>query len=325
MKISVIVPVYNCADYVERCIRSIMAQTYHNLEIICVDDGSSDGSGNILDALALEDSRIRVIHQANCGASAARNTGINNMTGQFVTFVDSDDAIEPDMYEMLMSLFADEDIDIAHCGYRRVYSDGSTKDVTGTGKCVIQTRYEAAECLLRGTLFVGSMWNKLYKAHLFTGVRLDPAVAINEDILANAALFNCARRLVFKDVCKYHVHERTGSVSSVTKEYKKWIDSVHVAEKMLAIYKNTPAEAAAEERFITLQIGLYRWYIMHSAENSKESMRVLSAHIDDAINMRKCISSRQYINYKLMRHFPRLYKLAYKIYDKIRVPDWDVK
>lgn len=325
MKISVIVPVYNCADYIERCVRSIMAQTYHNLEIICVDDGSCDGSGNILDTLALEDSRIRVIHQTNGGVSAARNTGIDSMTGEIVTFVDGDDTIELDMYETLMSLFTDENIDIVHCGYKRVYSDGSIKDVIGTGKQVIQNRYEAAECLFRGTLFVGSLCNKLYKAHLFTEVRLDPTIAINEDILANAELFNCARHLVFQDVCKYYVHERVGSASSITKEYKKLIDSVNAAEKMLEVYKNTPAEAAAQERLIALQIGLYRWYVMNPMADTKESMRELSTHINDAINKKKHISLRQHINYKLMRYLPKLYKYAYTIYDGIRVPNWDVK
>ena len=112
MKVSVIVPVYNCAPYVERCVRSIMAQTYTDLEIICVDDGSSDNSGKILDSLAEEDSRIRVIHQKNAGVSAARNRGLDIATGELITFVDGDDAIEPDMYEILLPYFDDPDVDI---------------------------------------------------------------------------------------------------------------------------------------------------------------------------------------------------------------------
>lgn len=325
MKISVIVPVYNCADYVERCVRSIMAQTYDDLEIICVDDGSSDGSGEILDELALEDSRIRVIHQANGGVSAARNTGIEIATGDLITFADSDDAVEPDMYETLLPLFTDESIDIVHCGYKRVYTDGSIKDVNGTGKLVNQNRYEASECLLLGTLFVGSMCNKLYKAPLFSNMRLDTTVAINEDVLANAELFGRANRIVFLDVGKYLVYERVGSASSVTKEYKKLSDSVNAAEKMLNIFRCTPAEAAAEERLINIQIGLYRWYVMNSAAENKQAMRLLADKIDGVIKKRKDISVRQRMNYKLMRCFPLLYKHAYTIYDRIRVPDWDVK
>ena len=99
MKISIIIPVYNCAPYVDRCIRSVMAQTHRDLEIICVDDGSTDGSGTILDELSREDGRIRVIHQENAGVSAARNAGIDMASGELFTFVDGDDTIEPDMYE----------------------------------------------------------------------------------------------------------------------------------------------------------------------------------------------------------------------------------
>lgn len=131
MKISVIVPVYNCAPYVERCIHSIMAQTHTDLEIICVDDGSTDGSSQLLDKLTMEDPRIHVIHQSNAGVSAARNAGIDIATGDLITFVDSDDAIEPDMYEILLPYFSDESVDIVHCGYKRIRPDGSVKDVNG--------------------------------------------------------------------------------------------------------------------------------------------------------------------------------------------------
>ena len=140
MKISVIVPVYNCDPYVEQCIRSILAQSYTDLEIICVNDGSTDDSGTILDKLACEDARIRVIHQKNAGASAARNMGIDLATGDLITFVDSDDIIEPDMYETLLPYFDEKNVDIVHCGYKRVHLDGSIKDVNGTGKLVRQNK-----------------------------------------------------------------------------------------------------------------------------------------------------------------------------------------
>ena len=205
MKVSVIVPVYNCAPYVERCVKSIMEQTYSNLEIICVNDGSTDGSGKILDKLACEDDRLQVIHQKNAGVSAARNAGIEAATGDFITFVDSDDAIENDMYETLLPYFADETVDIVHCGYKRISLDGSVKDVNGTARVVEQNKYEAAGCLLTGRLFVGSLWNKIYRAHLFWGIKMDETLAINEDVLANAELFLKSEKLVYIDIGKYHL------------------------------------------------------------------------------------------------------------------------
>lgn len=324
MKISVIVPVYNCAPYVERCVRSILAQTHTNLEIICVNDGSTDDSGTILDKLAYEDARIRVIHQANAGVSAARNIGINVATGDLITFVDSDDAIEPDMYEILLPYFSDENVDIVHCGYKRMYLDGSSKEVNGTGKQVRQTRYEAAEYLLSGKMFVGSLCNKLFRAHLLAEVSFDTTLAINEDVLANAVLFSKSNESVFLDVGRYLVYERVGSASSVTKELKKISDSVLAAEKMLQVYKGTPAEQAAEERVLNTRIGLYRWYVMNSIADSRQNRKELAKKIELILKNRSSIQSRQRINYALMRYGPVLYKLAYEVYDKVRTPNWDV-
>ena len=99
--ISVIVPVYNIEKYIERCVRSICVQTYKNLEILLVDDGSTDGSGEICERLAKEDERIRVFHKENGGSSSARNLGIREAKGEYLGFIDSDDYIEPDMYELL--------------------------------------------------------------------------------------------------------------------------------------------------------------------------------------------------------------------------------
>ena len=324
MKISVIVPVYNCAPHVERCIRSILAQTHTDLEIICIDDGSTDDSGNILDKLSCEDARIRVIHQKNAGVSAARNAGIDLATGDLITFVDSDDAIEPDMYETLLPYFGDSYVDIVHCGYKRIHLDGAVKDVNGTGKLVRQNKYEAAECLLAGRVFVGSLCNKLYRACLFEDVRLDGSLAINEDVLANAEVFAKAKDLVYLDVGKYLIYERKGSATSGTKQHKILNDCATAAEKMLQVYRATPAEQAAEERLLNTQIGLYRWYVMNSLADSCRNRKDLARKIAPILKNRKDISSRQRTNYALMRHVPFLYKMAYTVYDKVRVPNWDV-
>ena len=325
MKISVIVPVYNCAPYVERCIRSILAQTYTDLEIICIDDGSTDDSGNILDKLSCEDARIRVIHQKNAGASAARNTGINVATGDLITFVDSDDAIEPDMYETLLPYFDDAHVDIVHCGYKRIHLDGSIKDVNGTGKVVRQNKYEAAECLIAGRMFVGSLWNKLFRSKLFHSIRMDSQLVINEDVLVLAEILNQTNISVYLDVGKYHFFERETSVTSVTKQQKKLLDCLAVAERMLDLFQGTSVAQAAEERVLNSRIGLYRWYVMNSLADSRQNRKELAKKIAPILKNRKDISFRQRINYVLMRYAPILYKLMYSFYDKVRVPNWDVE
>lgn len=130
-KISIIIPVYNTEKYIERCIRSIIFQTYNNLEIICVNDGSTDMSGIILDRLSKEDSRIKVIHQENEGVSVARNTALSEATGDYIGFVDSDDYITADYCEKLSNAFKNEFVDIATCGY---YFDFSGEIIKAVNK-----------------------------------------------------------------------------------------------------------------------------------------------------------------------------------------------
>ena len=124
--ISVVLPVYNTEQYLKRCINSILNQTYKEIEIVCVDDGSSDGSGPILDEFAQSDSRIKVFHTENRGVSSARNTALRAANGRYIGFVDSDDYIEPDYYEKLVSVLKKEEVDIATCGY---YIDDTKKIV----------------------------------------------------------------------------------------------------------------------------------------------------------------------------------------------------
>lgn len=121
--ISIIIPVYNVSSYLAQCLESVLEQTYRNLQIICVDDGSIDGSGEICDSYAKRDSRLQVIHQKNAGAGAARNVGLSVAEGEFVGFVDSDDYIAPEMYQSLLDVLMQTDSDIAACEMIEVYKN----------------------------------------------------------------------------------------------------------------------------------------------------------------------------------------------------------
>ena len=119
--VSVIIPAYNIERYISRCLDSIMAQTYNNLEIIVIDDGSKDQTAEILDDYQKRDSRIIVVHKENGGVSSARNNGLDIATGDYISFVDGDDLIESNMYEILVKILEKEKTDIAHCGYQMIY------------------------------------------------------------------------------------------------------------------------------------------------------------------------------------------------------------
>lgn len=141
-KISVIIPVYNSEKFLDACIDSIVKQTYQNFEIILVDDGSTDDSPSLCDQYAAQDKRIKVIHQDNQGVSAARNNGLDLATGDLVSFIDSDDTLDEDMYELLVKLFEENSADITHCGYKHLVGD-EVRLVHDTHEIIVQQHDEA--------------------------------------------------------------------------------------------------------------------------------------------------------------------------------------
>ena len=160
--ISIIVPVYNVKNYLEKCLQSICGQTYKNLEIILIDDGSSDGSGELCDLFAQRDGRIKVIHQTNAGQSAARNRGLAVAQGELLGFVDSDDWIEPDMYEFLYHLLKENGADISICSHY-IETAVKTRVKHSSGQFSSFSREEAIRTLVEDKRIRNYMWDKLYK------------------------------------------------------------------------------------------------------------------------------------------------------------------
>ena len=160
--ISVIVPVYGVEEYLDRCVQSIVDQTYHNLEIILVDDGSPDNCGAMCDAWAAKDSRIKVIHKENGGLSDARNAGMAIATGELMAFVDSDDHISPDMYRQLYERMQADNSDIAACGVEMVWEEGTpSRMLTKPGTFVLDT-VEAMQAIIEESMLKQPVWYKLW-------------------------------------------------------------------------------------------------------------------------------------------------------------------
>lgn len=204
--ISVIVPVYNVREYVGKCLESICKQTYKNLEIIVVDDGSTDGSGVICDEYAAKDSRISIIHQANGGLSAARNAALDVAKGEFVGFVDSDDWIEPEMYECLFKTLFDNNVSISACSYFKD-KDGHSEPYASGGE--VYTRYgkDAMWELFYNRTYKIFAWNKLYRRNLFEEIRF-PVGMYGEDVaviyrlLAKSGGVSYLKKPLYHYVCR---------------------------------------------------------------------------------------------------------------------------
>jgi len=199
--------------YLRKCLDSIVNQTYNNLQIILVDDGSPDNCGKICDEYAAQDSRIEVIHQKNGGLSAARNMGLSVANGYYIGFVDSDDWIEPDMYEYMLENMLKYKADIAVCGrtewyknYSAVYACADVK-VLATG--------QALELLLRDNEVQNCVWDKLWRRELFDDI-VFPVGCNFEDIAVAYRLFIKAKRVVCLTEAKYNYLQRSGSIWSDT-------------------------------------------------------------------------------------------------------------
>lgn len=212
--ISVIVPVFNVQEYVGKCVTSIRKQTYEHLEILLVDDGSTDLSGALCDKMQKLDARIQVIHKENGGLSSARNTGIDHACGDFIFFVDSDDWIDSDTLEALVQIAEGENADIAECSYRNVFKDHVEEETSNTGELVIGDTAFAMQCQLDWRYFKSVAWNKLYKRSIFEDGKRYPQGRFHEDEFFTHQAFFSARKLVYVDLSKYnYVRERDGSIT----------------------------------------------------------------------------------------------------------------
>ena len=191
--ISVIVPVYKVEAYLDKCISSIVNQTYKNLEIILVDDGSSDNCPAMCDAWAAKDSRIIVIHQTNSGSGAARNAGLSIASGEFISFIDSDDYLLPDMLDTLYSCLIQTGVDIAECGYYQVHSSSALLGDKSTGDIRIFSTEEALLNNIEDSICRQLVWNKLYKRSTISDARFIAGKFIDDEFWTYRVLGNATK------------------------------------------------------------------------------------------------------------------------------------
>lgn len=214
--LSVIIPVYNVEHQLTRCVESVVKQSYDNLEIILVNDGSTDNSGTLCDSLASTDSRIRVIHKQNEGVSSARNTGLNNAKGELIAFVDSDDWIEHTMYEDLYNLMLEQDADIAICNYKRILN-GNISDPSNNQIRVFYQN-ELLDTYITGhdnCFFSHAVWNRLYKRK-YVAYMSFPLCHKYEDRIMNARLLPHIPKGVYTGHAYYNYFMNENSLSSIT-------------------------------------------------------------------------------------------------------------
>lgn len=211
---SVVIPVYQAKESLERCVQSWLAQTEPDLELILVDDGSTDGSRKLCDHLAEEDHRIRVIHQANAGVSAARNTGIREAQGEFLLFTDSDDYVAPDYLEKMSALQREQDSDLVLCGFHHLYDGADILKVPGETKTVALQEFSADFLDLYEKSYLNMPWNKLFRRNWLGS--FDTSLSLGEDLLFNLDYLRKCRRIsvLSEPLCYYIQEEQKVTLSS---------------------------------------------------------------------------------------------------------------
>lgn len=249
-KISVIVPVYRAEHCLRTCLDSLINQTYKNLELILVDDGSPDHSGTICEEYASRDSRIRVLHQKNSGASAARNAGLEAATGEWIGFVDADDNVEPDMYSYLIFLAKQNGSDIAQCGAVCEEPDGSSSVFYGK-----ETRclpYGAQNFSRSDWKLIGNpVWNKIYRAQTVRNVRFDHAYPIGEDLFFNVQALLKASGVAIGEAVKYHYIQHPDSICHCKPSMERLTSYRGAVKRLLDMF---PAGSAAYRHFLIEQL-----------------------------------------------------------------------
>ena len=211
-KISVIVPVYNVEQYLERCVYSIINQTYKNLEIILVNDGSTDNSGQLCDELAKKDDRIRVIHKKNGGLSDARNVGIDEAESELIGFIDSDDYIDEDMYELLINNMKNANADLSMCGHFDVYNNVPEAQVNDKKTWELSSK-DAIKMVMEAKILSVTAVNKLYKKSLFSDLKFEVG-KIAEDAFIMIKLLDKCNVVVATNEKKYYYVHRENSITT---------------------------------------------------------------------------------------------------------------
>ena len=308
--VSIIVPVYNVQKYINKCIESMLRQTYTNIEIVLVDDGSTDNSGMICDKYALDDDRIVVIHKENGGQSDARNAGIDKSTGEYICFVDGDDCIEENMIELLYENLVNRNADISICNYHSRYERDGSKSKEITVKDVVWSRVDFWNNYYNeNQYYCVVLWNKMFRKKLFENVRF-PVGRISEDAWVMGELVSRAETICASDMDCYEYTIRNGS-SMQTSLLISWLSAVGACIERMSYFEE-------DKDYVNLNKNMS--YIIRTMVNTK--INEAFPDVRDEYKKDKCNVKKVYKNYrKLLNSKTRfqynIFMISEKLYSRL--------
>lgn len=320
--ISVIVPIYKVEKYLSRCVDSIINQTYRNLEIILVDDGSPDNCGKICDEYAKKDVRIKVIHKQNGGLSDARNVAIDIARGDYIAFVDSDDFIAVNMYEVLYKNLKENNADISIANYYRFENEEEVVEANEDGKTTVYNKGEMFEHMYDDYLLTVVAWNKLYKKQIFSEIRY-PVGKVVEDAAIIHYLIDKSTKIVITNLQLYYYYQRANSIINTPKfalldELDFLYDRVKFFEKLQM--QNNEVYHQTIERYATRLIELY-CILTEAKQHKKGVYKKYFKIMKELLKKYKYPSKKRKLKYKSFfysRHLYYFLRFLKKKYDKIK-------
>lgn len=309
--VSVIVPVYNTAKYLPSCLDSIINQTYQNLEILCINDGSTDNSAKILQNYAKKDSRIKIITQKNQGLSSARNTGLKHVTGKYITFIDSDDEIEPSMISELLNAIIKTGSDISVCSMKETYPNGKVKIFPHDLNQKTYSTKHALKAMLKEENFNLTATMKLYKANIIKNLKF-PIGKLHEDVGFTYEAIMRAKKITFVPKNYYIYHHNNSSI--VSKFSNQKFDLIELTDKMCdeIDQKYPELKDTTNERRMRARFSLLR-QIPLNHKRKKELLDYLNTH-KTYITKNPEASAKDKLALKLAIISPKLFQLAYKLF-----------
>lgn len=313
--LSVIVPVYNVEAYLPKCIESILTQTYGDLELLLVDDGSPDNSGAICDDYAKKDSRITVIHKENGGQGSARNHALDIAKGEYIAFVDSDDFIEPNMYETMIEALERTGSDLSLCGFITHSGVRFVNSAIPEGETVFASSEEILRNYFASPFVGGQPWNKLFKRKVFDEIRFPEGVAREDIYIMHLALAEC-KRAVHTSERLYHYVIREGSSEHQSFDPKVLISMKIADDRHLFITENYPAlcELSYKTTYGARMSAVKK--IVRSG--AVKQYREIYDELIEYLRNNPAPAKEQEKDRKLMVYFPAIYKLKMDIRHKYR-------
>ncbi|MED3820740.1 glycosyltransferase [Priestia aryabhattai] len=318
-KISIIVPVYNVEKYLQRCIKSLIEQTYKNIEIILVNDGSTDGCKEVCESYKKIDSRIILINKENGGLSSARNVGLDAATGEYLAFVDSDDWISTNMYEVLMKLAEQHDADISECSYLKTPSEepftNSEIQNKHTPVIIVKNNLEASLLHFENKWFQQVVWNKLYRRNLFHKVRF-PIGKVHEDEFITYKLIYESKKLVSTTQKLYFYFERSNSIMGKGFSLKT-LDRLEAFDEKERFFKDKSSHLSYLARKQYLNDSINSYYLLTTIADI-EAQRLHEQKLKEDIIAKINLEKHDEFILKIKSIMFKLNPVLYKIFRKTK-------